>query len=120
MTKCRWCDKEAKIADFCFRHYSRQYRHPLGEDEFWSRVTKTPECWNYSGPTRRGYGRVAIMDYGTGEVGRYWAAMWLYEKLNGSIGDMGLFLTCGNKVCVNPAHMTKIGRSARATFRRMW
>lgn len=104
----------------CLTHYTRQYRHPLGEDEFWTHVTKTPECWLWSGPTRRGYARVTILDYRTGDWTRHWAGVWLYEKMNGNIGDMGLLLTCGNKSCVNPAHMKKVERSARATLRRMW
>lgn len=120
MSRCRWCERTAQNSGFCGTHYSRYYRHPKGEDEFWGFVHKTAGCWNWSGPTRRGYARVSILDLGTGEFKRHYAGLWIYEKLNGSIGDMGLLLTCGKRSCVNPEHMTKIGRSARAALQRMW
>lgn len=119
MSRCRWCKKKPQFAGLCSTHYSRSYRHPLGEDEFWTYVVKTPTCWNWYGVTRRGFARVMIMDYKTGEVKRHWAGMWIYEKTYGSIGDMGLFLTCRNRSCVNPEHMTKFRRLARATVSRM-
>lgn len=120
MTKCRWCDKPKQFAGLCATHYSRAHRHPLGEDEFWTHVVKTEGCWKWYGVMRRGFARAVILDYDTGEVNRHWAGMWIYEKTHGSIGDMGLRMTCGNGACVNPAHMEKIRRSVRATMRRMW
>lgn len=120
MSSCRYCEQEARNAGYCWKHYFRQYRHPLGEDEFWSFVIETLGCWRWFGPTRRGYARVSIMDQDTGEVTRHWAGHWIYEKMNGSIGEMGLVLTCGNRACVNPAHMQQRGRRAGAAMQRMW
>ena len=119
MSRCRYCEVTAWSKQMCSKHYYRAYRHPSGEDELWSKITKTADCWLWSGPTRRGFARVSIFDPLTGDVTRHWAAFWIYEKLNGGIGDLGLLVKCGNRSCVNPAHMQQRRRRAGAAMSRM-
>lgn len=98
---------------WCFRHYQRWQRHgdPLGgaperpvmtdEERFWSRVTKTESCWNWTGTkSDSGYGLISI----NGTVNRAHRLAW--ELLVGPIPE-GIHIDhrCMNKSCVNPEHL---------------
>lgn len=124
------CGKPSRRNGLCDTHSSRLRKHgnPLtvlriqGDDEarFLQYVTKTDNCWIWTGikhRTRR-YGRF----YVGGRGGRFVQAhRWAYEHFVGPIPD-GLTIDhlCMVRECVNPAHMEPVTqaennrRSARA------
>lgn len=76
------------------------------EDRFWTKVQVTPACWIWTaGVDGKGYGAACI---GSGAEKRQRRAHRLaYELLAGPIPD-GMVIdhvVCGNRRCVNPAHM---------------
>lgn len=92
------------------RHYQRRRRSGTTrlltpEQRFWLRVVKTPgPCWLWVGAVREGHG--------------YWrgrkAHRVAYEYLMGPLGDREVEQTCGNRLCVRPAHQhVTARRSAR-------
>lgn len=98
---------------WCFRHYQRWQRHgdPLGggpdrpsltiKERFWSKVSKTEACWNWTGTTSdSGYGLLSV----NGAQQR--AHRFAWEMLVGDIPE-GIHIDhrCMNKACVNPAHL---------------
>lgn len=97
-------------AGYCHRHYERlrrngkiQVRDRDPIRRFWSRVTRTGYCWEWTGAKANGYGRVAWR-------GRVVAAHRLaYELRVGPIPD-GLELDhlCRNRGCVRPDHLDPV------------
>src|SRR5688572_29884902 len=77
-------------------------RQPL-ERRFWKYVAKGPDCWNWVGSTRNGYGTTTE----GGCDGRLlYAHRVSYMIAFGEIPS-GLVVhhRCGNQLCVNPAHL---------------
>ena len=83
-------------------------------DRFWSKVDKTPTCWNWTGAkTREGYGHLQLDR-------RYLMAHRVaYEDAKGPIPrDKTLDHLCRNHACVNPDHLepTDRGENVRRGF----
>ena len=70
---------------------------------FWSFVTRTDTCWNWTGGMTSGYGRFWV----SGKT--VTAHRFSYEILAGPIAD-GLQLDhlCRNRACVNPSHLEPV------------
>ena len=73
------------------------------EGRFWSKVEKTPTCWNWKAANTAGRG------YGTFNVGHgkmVYAHRLAYELLREPIqGGLQIDHLCRNKLCVNPYHL---------------
>ena len=72
------------------------------EDMFWPRVIKgkPDECWEWIGYKKKsGYGRFWVNGRGIA------AHRFSYELHNGPINERCVKQTCGNRSCVNPAHL---------------
>lgn len=72
-------------------------------DRIFEKVDKTDTCWNWTGATRTGYGRVRKGKRGEGVLT---AHKVVYETLIGKV-PTGLVLDhlCRNRVCVNPEYL---------------
>lgn len=72
------------------------------EDRFWSKVAKSDDCWQWTGPTaKEGYGQFRLPD-GT----RTGAHRMAYELTRGPIPENRLVMhLCDNPACVNPDHL---------------
>lgn len=75
------------------------------EPEFWSKVDKSSECWNWTGATWKGYGSFYVRDRIA--HGRHLLAHRVaYALTKGQIpGDMTVDHVCRNRSCVNPNHL---------------
>ena len=72
------------------------------EDRFWANVDKREpdECWPWLGGFRNGYGRLSIDNQSVS------MHIFSYELANGARPEGAWILhRCGNKKCVNPAHL---------------
>lgn len=77
-----------------------RYHGMTPEQRLFKRTTKTETCWNWTGGTRRGYGRM-MADGKSVSAHRVSYAMHF-----GPIPENTLVLhTCDNPCCVNPAHL---------------
>lgn len=74
------------------------------EERFWARVQKTDGCWLWTGsPNADGYGSLSRPGRRAGKVGSH---RYSWELHNGEIPPgFGVFHTCDNPPCVNPAHL---------------
>lgn len=103
------CGRPFYAKGLCNGHWKQRRRgqelRPLRsqtlEGRFWAKVTKTPDCWLWAAATGDdGYGRISV----GGRLRLAHRVSW--ELINGPILD-GMFLDhrCGNRLCVNPAHL---------------
>ena len=74
---------------------------------FWSKVDKTPGCWNWTASTQSGYGAYGYRVDGTTKTPyiHMTAHRFSYMINKGPIGDLCVRHTCDNKLCVNPSHL---------------
>jgi len=72
------------------------------EDRFWSKVSRGPGCWVWTGSTIRGYGQLST----TRSAGPTLAHRFSWQIHNGPIPDaMQVLHRCDNPPCVNPDHL---------------
>lgn len=104
------CTNKYYGKEYCEKHYQRARKSggpedreghhlPLSE-KFFMRVEKTDSCWNWVGPTRKGYGSIWV----DGKNVRVHRASWVLKF--GEIPSGLLVLhKCDNPSCVNPDHL---------------
>lgn len=66
---------------------------------FWSKVSKTATCWNWTACKANGYGRVMVL----GRPHLAHRVSWFIE--HGAWPAGVLMHVCDNQECVNPAHL---------------
>jgi hypothetical protein len=79
---------------------------------FWEKVAKTDACWNWTGHTSGGYGRItrsrADVKANGGPRGVQ-AHRFAYEDIVGPIpAGLQLDHLCRNQLCVNPDHLEPV------------
>lgn len=79
-------------------------------ERFWSKVTKTAECWIWDGAKQAGgYGRFMLSSSPRTLI---LAHRYSYEQQVGPIvDDLTIDHLCRNPSCVNPAHLEPVTRS---------
>jgi hypothetical protein len=82
-----------------------RYHPPALEERYWPQVSKGPDCWEWTGARRNGYGTIRSQ-------GRQLSTHRVAYEL--AVGPIPAGLTidhlCFNKVCVNPAHLEPVTR----------
>jgi hypothetical protein len=86
----------------CGRTGQPPTRRALTEAEFWDRVDRTGDCWEWTGARNsHGYGHFKA------DRRNVITHRWVYELTNGPIppGDLEVRHMCHNRVCVRPDHL---------------
>jgi hypothetical protein len=99
----------------CVRHYDFARRNgvpeprhrPSATERFWSRVSKTDECWFWMGTLNpAGYGVFNLGNRAGNKT--VLAHRFAYEQVAGPILEESLDHLCYVRRCVNPAHMEPV------------
>lgn len=72
-------------------------------NNFWKKIVKTDDCWNWVGAKTCGYGVVKI------NKKTVYAHRLIYKSIKGKI-KKGLYIDhiCKNRGCVNPDHLRQV------------
>jgi hypothetical protein len=77
-------------------------------NNFWSKVEKTEDCWNWTAHTNNGYGRVNInyKVYLAHKLSMFISG-YISDPLKKEIGARGVVImhTCDNRLCIRPSHL---------------
>lgn len=97
-------DLEAYNSDYILSCHDNCMISSVDLDRFWSKVDKTPTCWNWTaGKYVDGYG---IFGFNGGVVRSH---RFSFEIVNGKIPtNHEIHHKCKNKLCVNPEHLEAI------------
>lgn len=108
------CDRAANYQQLCTAHHAQQ-RTPeqrarverTATMRFWTKVRKTAECWEWTGAIGGGgYGRFMRPEGAVIMAHRY-----SFELHGGMLEEeLDIDHICGNRLCVNPAHLRKVTR----------
>ena len=105
------CQRPHKGNGLCATHLYRWRKYgfidlPTAEEQFWAKVDATGICWEWTGYTDDGYGRVTTGPRGSSGQQAHRVA---WEYLVGPIPP-GLQLDhlCRNRRCVNPDHLQPV------------
>lgn len=108
------CDSRPVGRGLCNKHWLRWRHHgttdllqPTLEERFWAKVTKTADCWIWTGSRKAdGYGRWRIPT-GSGSNGpQMYTHRVAWEWANGPIPEgRQLDHICHNTSCVRPDHL---------------
>ena len=107
------CNLEYHARGYCFNHYKKLRTFGTADgkprvsepsiSKFWRNVEKTDGCWNWTGMTVRGYGRLYISEAGCVSMQ---AHRFAYQEFKGPIGrGLVVMHKCDNTRCVNPDHL---------------
>lgn len=90
-------------------------RQRPAEERFWEKVRKTADCWEWLGGRKpHGYGTFSIY-HGSAVLPHRFA----YEVCIGAIPDgYEIHHRCGNRCCVNPAHLEAMPYADHVATRR--
>jgi len=69
---------------------------------FWAHVTKTPTCWNWTGPID---GHSPYLNPRVGGVRKTLSPRRVSMEIHGKNITANVFTSCKNKLCVNPEHL---------------
>jgi hypothetical protein len=108
------CQSIVKCKALCSMHYQRmrhtgsterRFRTRTLYERFVEKVEKTDTCWNWTGSTDRGYGKIGLRR----GVAPLYAHRVSYEFHVGPIpAGLQLDHLCRNRSCVNPAHLEPV------------
>lgn len=116
----RFCDEHVSSVT-AKRRQRRQRFKPSGtphtEADFWARVRKTDSCWLWEGPARSDGRGLACLD-GVREHAHRVA--WRLLKDPFIQDGVGLYINCGNRACVNPAHMRLVDEAYKRKVARYY
>lgn len=108
------CDRPQEWRSYCHMHGMRRYRRgEFGsgskargslEERFWRKVSKTEQCWIWTGNRRpNGYGAIQEGAKGSRTLSAHRLS---YEMHCGPIPDHHVVMhTCDNPSCVRPDHL---------------
>ncbi len=90
-----------------------QLCYNLAMQRFWSKVTKTNNCWLWHSTQSRGYGQFSL---GGNQVA---AHRFSYELVNGPIPKpLQIDHMCRNTLCVNPEHLQAVTQKVNLLLSR--
>ena len=114
------CTRPVRSLGYCNMHHQRWLKHgtplslkPTPERRFWSKVRKTPGCWEWSGALDGGgYGLFTF-------EGRQQGAHRVSLSLCGLVVPEGCQVDhrCHNRRCVNPSHLRVVTAKQNAEHR---
>lgn len=115
------CAKKRQARGMCPMHYRRAKiagdftpGYAPAEERFWAKVDTAGNCWKWQGGTTgSGYGYFSPAQSKMVRVHRY-----SFELANGTIPEGSeIDHTCGNRLCVNPAHLRAISHKQNGEHR---
>lgn len=108
------CARPSRARGYCQRHWRQKInsgellRLPrlTTEQRFWSKVDKSGDCWEWTGAVKEtGYGAFRGDDGSTLRPHRF-----SFHLHHGYLPSGDVDHACGNRLCVNPAHLRDASR----------